>query len=398
MKVFCLGGAGRICREAVLDLVEHSDFDVITIGDFNEELGLELVKELNDPRLNFVKVNVFNHEETVKQLKGYDIVMDGTTITLNGLSTACIAEAGCHGINLNGFGAEDEFTEIFKKHNRTAVPGFGMTPGVTQMMAMHAANQLDEVDTVRVSHGSFRPIAFSKSITETTTYEYDPDLPGRIVFEKGEFVQVPPFARPRKIQLPEPYGETIQYIIPHSETRTLAKALANKGVQLIEVRGTWPKQNMQLVRALYDYGIMRNPKVEINGQEVGVMDVIGEYLLQSKEGQETELYGYSLHIEVVGKKAGIRKRHILYHTHPASDGSVKGWENLRAYTRNVGIPMAIATELIAKGLVKKTGVLIPEDAFEPTVIFEELKKRGIHIHEEIEVVSESVEEETTIQA
>lgn len=45
--------------------------------------------------------------------------------------------------------------------------------------------------------------------------------------------------------------------------------------------------------------------------------------------------------------------------------------------------MAIATEIIAKGLVEKTGILIPEDAFEPTMIFEALKKRGIHIHEEI---------------
>ena len=35
-----------------------------------------------------------------------------------------------------------------------------MTPGVTQMMAMHAANQLDTVESVRVSHGSYRPIAF----------------------------------------------------------------------------------------------------------------------------------------------------------------------------------------------------------------------------------------------
>ena len=41
-----------------------------------------------------------------------------------------------------------------------------MTPGVTQMMAMHAANQLDTVESVRVSHGSYRPIAFSASITE----------------------------------------------------------------------------------------------------------------------------------------------------------------------------------------------------------------------------------------
>ncbi|SIS04791.1 Saccharopine dehydrogenase, NADP-dependent [Peribacillus simplex] len=394
MKVFCLGGAGRICREAVLDLVEYSEFDEITIGDFNEALGKELVNELNDPRVNFVKVNVMNHDETVEQMRGYDIVMDGTTITLNGISTACIAEAGCHGINLNGFGAEDEFSEIFKSNNRTAVPGFGMTPGVTQMMAMHAANQLEEIESIRVSHGSFRPIAFSKSITETTTYEYDPDLPGRIVFENGEFVQVAPFARPRNIKLPEPYGETVQYIIPHSETRTLAKALSYKGVQLIEVRGTWPKQNMQLVRSLYDYGIIANPKVVVNEKEIGLMDIIGDYLLQSKAGQETELYGYSLHVEVVGIKDGVKKRHVLYHTHPSSDGSVKGWEKLRAYTRNVGIPMAIATEIIAKGLVKQTGVLIPEEAFEPTMIFDELKKRGIHVHEEIEVVDVSVEETT----
>jgi hypothetical protein len=32
--------------------------------------------------------------------------MDGTTIALSDQSTACIAKAGCHGINLNGFGQE----------------------------------------------------------------------------------------------------------------------------------------------------------------------------------------------------------------------------------------------------------------------------------------------------
>lgn len=388
MRVFCLGGAGRIGREAVLDLVEYSSFEEITIGDFNEELGKKLVGELKDQRVNFVKVNVMDHDETVNQMKGYDIVMDATTITLNGLSTACIANAGCHGINLNGFGDENQFTDIFKKNNKTAVPGFGMTPGVTQMMAMHAANRLDSVESVRVSHGSFRPIAFSKSIAETTTYEYDPDLPGRVVFEKGKFIQVPPFARPREIQLPEPFGKTVQYIIPHSETITLSKALSDKGVELIEVRGTWPQNNMNLIRSLYDYGFMRNDKISINGKKLGIMDVISDYLLQSKEGQETELYGYSLHVEVIGMKDNVKKRYTLYQTHPASDGSVKGWEKLRAYTRSVGIPMAIATEIIAQGLVEKSGVLIPEEAFDPEMIFAELERRKIHVHEEIETINE----------
>ncbi|HDR7621117.1 TPA: saccharopine dehydrogenase NADP-binding domain-containing protein [Bacillus mycoides] len=384
MKVFCLGGAGKICREAILDLVQFSSFETITVADFNEEEGRKVVEWLNDPRVDFVKVDVTNHEDTVAKMKGYNIVMDGTTIKLNGLSTRCIADAGCHGVNLNGFGEENESHSKFVQHGTTCLPGFGMTPGVTQMMAMYAANQLDTVESVRVSHGSYRPIAFSASITETTTYEYDPHLPTRTVYEEGEFKQVPPFARPREIELPAPYGKTMQYIIPHSETITLAKALEDKGVQLIETRGTWPEQNMQLVRALYDYGILRNDQIEINGKEIGIMDCISKYLLKSKEGQATELYGYALHVEVVGMKNNQKQRHVLYHTHPLSDGSVVGWEKLRAYTRNVGIPFGIATELIAKGVVNKVGVITPEEAFEnPQIIFDELEKRGIYIHEEI---------------
>jgi len=83
---------------------------------------------------------------------------------------------------------------------------------------------------------------------------------------------------------------------------------------------------------------------------------------------------------VTGTKDGKKLRYLLTHTHPASDGSVSGWEKLRAYTRCVGIPMGIATALIAKGKVKRTGVVVPEFAFDPEEIFRELEKRQIFIH------------------
>lgn len=381
MKVFCLGAAGRISRESVLDLVEHSEFEKITIGDYNYEEACKVAQWLKDDRVDVVKIDVTKVEEAAKIMEGYDVVMDGTQITLNGLSTECIAKAGCHGVNLNGFGEENQWDALFKKAGKTCVPGFGMTPGTTQMMAMHLANQLDTVEEVYVSHGAFRPFAFSKSITETTTYEYDPNLESRVVYEDGKFIQVPPFARPREVQLPEPYGKTVQYIIPHSETVTLAQALKDKGIRLIEVRGTWPQQNMNLVRGLYDYGILRNPKVKVGDTETGLMNIIGDYLVESEEGKTTKLYGYALHVEVIGTKDGQKKRGVIYHTHPASDGSVEGWEGLRAYTRNVGIPLAIAAEQLAKGAVKKTGILIPEEAFDPEQIFQELEKRQIYMHE-----------------
>ena len=143
----------------------------------------------------------------------------------------------------------------------------------------------------------------------------------------------------------------------------------------------YTENQRRLSRGLYDYGILKNPKVRVGNAEVGLMTLIGDYLVNSEQGKTTALYGYALHVEVVGVKDGCRKRGVLYHTHPASDGSVEGWEGLRAYTRNVGIPLAIAAEQLAKGAVRKTGILIPEEAFAPQVIFSELKKRGIEMHE-----------------
>lgn len=389
MKVFCLGGAGKIAREAALDLVHFGEFEKVTIGDYDETAARKVAEWLDNPVVDWVKIDVTRVQETVKMLEPYDIVMDGTTISLNRFSTECIAKGNCHGINLNGFGEEYKFDDLFKANGKVMIPGFGMTPGTTNMMAVQACKKLDVIDAIRVSHGSFRPIAFSKSITETTTYEYDPNLPGRVVYEDGELKQVLPFARPRVIELPAPYPALEQYIIPHSETFTLSQWLKSTGrdAGLIEVRGSWPKPNMQLVRALYDWGFLKNEQIKVNGTEIGIMDCISNYLINSKKGQHTELYGYALHVEVEGEQQGKKIRKTLTHTHPASDGSVKGWEKLRSYTRCVGIPMSIGVILIAQGRINcGKGAVIPEHVFNPEDVFEELAKREIHVHEREEFI------------
>jgi saccharopine dehydrogenase-like NADP-dependent oxidoreductase len=383
MKILALGGAGKICSEAVRDLAEFGDVRKLTVADADGAAARRLAEELNDERIGALSIDLRDPEAAVLKMRGYDVVMDGTPIRLNDLSTRCIAEAGCHGINLNGFGEEYEYDALFRKQKKTHVPGFGMTPGVTDMMVRHAADQLETVDTVRVSHGAFRPIAFSPSIAETTIYEYDPDLPGRVVFEDGRFVQVPPFSGERVISLPEPYGAHPQWIIPHAETRTAHAYLKDKGVRRIEVRGTWPPANMQLVRTLYDWGFFRNDRVRLGDAEFGIMDAVGAYLQQAPEGNTTGLFGYALHVEVVGARGGKRIRYVLTHTHPASDGSVEGWEGLRAYTRCVGIPLAVGTRLIASGKVAGIGVVMPEFAFRPADVFSALEKRKILIHVEV---------------
>jgi saccharopine dehydrogenase-like NADP-dependent oxidoreductase len=140
---------------------------------------------------------------------------------------------------------------------------------------------------------------------------------------------------------------------------------------------------MQLLRALYDWKFMQNTQIPINNEKIGIMDAISKYLISSEVGRNTELYGYALHVEVVGIKEDRTFEHILTHTHPASDGSVEGWEKLRAYTRCVAIPFSIAAQMISLDQVKSKGVVIPERALQPDEIFNELVKRDIHIHEKV---------------
>ncbi|MCC7492641.1 MAG: hypothetical protein IT204_09855 [Fimbriimonadaceae bacterium] len=378
MRLFVLGGAGRIAREAVRDLLDYAPVAELVLADLAAEALHEVAAWLDDARVQpFV---VSRPEAVVERMRGADLVLDGTPISSNSATLEQILAAGCSGLNLNGLGTEWASDTAFRNAGHWFLPGFGMTPGLTNLLAKAAAAELETVDTVRVSHGAYRPLAFSRAICETTMVEYDPHLASRTVFEDGHFVPVPPFARPREVELPPPFGSATQYIIPHPETQTLARYLAPQGVRLIEVRGTWPAANMQLLRALSDWGILRNPTVLFEGRPTPVLDVLAEYLLASPQGTTTPLYGYALHVDVEGHVGRERRRLIYTTTHPAADGSVPDWADLRAYTRSVGIPFAIGAALLASGQAQPTGVVAPEEVFDPAEVFAELARRQILVH------------------
>ena len=199
MKIFCLGCAGKISRESVLDLLKSEKITRVTIADNNEKNGNEVVSWLKDNRVDYVKADVFQTDQTSNLINGYDLVMDGTPISINHESTKCIAKAGVHGVNLNGTGPEFAFHDDFSKAGKSYVPGFGMTPGITNVMARYAHDRLDTINTIRISHGAFRPFAFSPAITETTRIEYEPDLKDRIVYENNEFNKINNKTKPSNI-------------------------------------------------------------------------------------------------------------------------------------------------------------------------------------------------------
>ena len=138
---------------------------------------------------------------------------------------------------------------------------------------------------------------------------------------------------------------------------------------------------MRLIKALYEWGILRNESFIYDGKELKIMDVLGQYLQQKEEGKVTDFYGYCLYIQMLGERNGKKYEVVYYHTHPASNAGIKGWEGLDAYVRNVGTPMGAAAILIGEGKAIGTGCVTPEEAFESDDIFKLIEATGIKIHQ-----------------
>ena len=107
--------------------------------------GREVVAWLDDDRVDFAQADVFQPDQTADLMRDYDLVMDGTPISINHESTLCIARAGVHGVNLNGTGPEFAFHDAFVEAGKTYVPGFGMTPGITNVMSRYAHDRLESI-------------------------------------------------------------------------------------------------------------------------------------------------------------------------------------------------------------------------------------------------------------
>ena len=77
-----------------------------------------------------------------------------------------------------------------------------------------------------------------------------------------------------------------------------------------ETKGTWPPENMMLVRAQYEWGFLRNDPIEVAGIKAGILDAVGQYLRNSEEGDTTDLYGDALHVQVIGTRLA-KQRNLL---------------------------------------------------------------------------------------
>jgi lysine 6-dehydrogenase len=376
-KIFVIGAVGAMCIEATRDLIETGGNHEYIPADLNLEKLKLLADEFNNHKISIMKVDASDFAAMRKAVEGHDFVMNGLAFGNAEPSVRACMEAKIPTILLDDF-PRDDYYEGFEKSGVLCAAGVGMTPGVTDLLARWGVERCDSVREIHVSWASFRPIAISPGLVLTTFWEMDPAEKDRAFFENGKMFPQPPLKESKLVEFAPPYGQLPVYYVPHPETTRLSQFVP--GIKKVVTMGTWPPVEMELLKQLIDFGVFDKKEILHKGGKVNVLDIMGDLLHQLPRGTRTEIWGYALNVEIIGKRENRDVKYVLKTSHPA----FKTWGGERAYAKNVAIPMSIGTQLMLAGKTRVTaGYRTAYESFEPLEFFKELAKRGIMIHEEV---------------
>lgn len=365
--------------ELTRDLARTSDFEEIIIADVDVAKAHALADELGDRRVRVMKIDVSDEDSLTEKLQAFDVVANATTYHFGLIATRAAIKARVNYLDLGGLFNTPKQLELDEAARRAGVTiclGCGATPGVTNLITRHAANQMDRVDEVHIAFASFRSIAPSAGLLDTVLDEFSPGS-RRFYWEAGSFVEIPAFSGVRKIRFSAPVGEIETFYVPHSETHTLPRLLG-KGVRLVDVRGTWRPEIMQALRLFAELKLTGDQSIEFEDRPLASKLFLRQHIMQACAGFGGEgEWAFLLNVEVTGEHDGQAVRMICNTSHPPN----AEW-GTTATARMTGIPASIGAQKLARGEAQRTGVIAPEACFDPDSFFSDLGKRGIRIASE----------------
>src|SRR6266699_3517068 len=243
MHIIVLGGAGAMGRVTVRALAEYADVDQITIADYNEGRAREVAASLESSKIAVKQIDVNEAERLAQLVHGADVVLSAVEYVFNlPVLRACIQEK-VHYADLGGLfhmtrklmdlSAEAEAAGI------TAMVGMGGTPGVTNLLARAAVDQLDSVDSIKVQLGcgdetpSMAPLVAPYSIrTILDEFTKEPQ-----VFQDGTWYPQRPLSGEEEMVFPLPIGRATATYSLHSECATFLVDLGFGSAEPINVQG-----------------------------------------------------------------------------------------------------------------------------------------------------------------
>ncbi len=358
MHVVVLGGCGDMGSYVVRDLLEHSDAEV-TIADYRVTEAQRLAGELGGrARAMFVDAN--NTDSLLGAMRGADAVVGciGPFYQFAPRMVRAAITASVPYVDIcDDYGPVDELLamdDAARGAGITVITGLGWTPGLSNLLARRAAEQMDKVDEIRIAWAGGAADSKGLAVIMHLLYAITGDVPS---YRDGQRVMVPALSEKERVAFPPPLGEVTVYHCGHPEPLTLPRYLDVSTVTL--KGGLTPTWNNSFAEVMVRLGLTRTP---------GRISFLSK-VVHSIEG----VFGAGgvpasgIRVDVLGQKDG-QARHL---TLAATDRQ----------GRLTGIPASIGALMLADKTINTPGVFAPEGVVPLEPFFDKLSERGVVIHE-----------------
>ena len=382
MHIVVLGGAGAMGRVSARTLAEHGDVDRVTIADYHEGRARELADALASSKIEVVRVDVNDEARLRGLLHGANVALSAVDYIYNlPILRACIAEK-VHYADLGGlFHVTRKLMALHEEARAagiTAILGMGGTPGITNLLARAAAEQLDRVESMKVELGcsdstpSRAPLVAPYSIrTILDEFTKEPQ-----VYQDGEWHAQRPLSGQEEMIFPLPVGRATAIYSLHSECATFPVSFRDKGIRYVSFKIAFPSDFMTKLKFLVELGFGSNEALDIGGSKVSPREVLAR-LLEVAPAEEVEPQDCDVLRVVTAGQAGGQDVEI---TNQVIVLPYRRW-NVSAGALDTGVPLAIAGRMLATGEITRRGAFGPELCVPVETFFRELAKYDMHVTE-----------------
>lgn len=370
-------GTGMIGTTVVKELASYDQINKISAVDGVSKNVDRCLKIAANPKVIGKCTDLQNEQDILEVVKDADIAIACLPHSLSLPATNAAIAAKCNLVDL--VGSEYEKKMDLDKKTKDAgiiiVPGCGVAPGITNLLAAQGIDLLDEADeAIMVCGGIPRyplPPLWYQIVFRLESVMGLYKRPA-LAAENGNLITLPPLSGLEKMTFPEPVGECEAVITDaHSVAYTLKDKVGKIYEKTVRYAGHWSKMAM-----LSELGFLDDEQIDIDGVKLSPRKFSEKILEPKMHGKSNEDITV-VRVIVKGKKD---KKRVSY-TWEIIDFYDHG-RGITSMAKMTAIPAMLMANLILEKKVTETGVIPIEsivvghrfDAF-----INELNNKGIEI-------------------
>jgi saccharopine dehydrogenase-like NADP-dependent oxidoreductase len=369
MKVIVLGSGG-MGRYAAKTAVTFDFVDELTVADLNSDAAARCVATLG-PKARAAGIDVTDAPALERLLAGADAVLNtvGPFFRFGPPVLSAAIRARCHYLDINddweSTVAMLEMDDAARAAGTTAVIGMGASPGISNLLAVTAMRELDEVDEIYPGFDLDAAMPETRGLKPSAaTVHGVHQLTGTIrVFDGGRIGDEPPM---RKVEIDYPgIGPVCGWTMGHPEAITFPRSYPSlRRTLVLMTMAPTNLRAMRVLRFLIDRGLLSVERaadwverLEGVGRPVKTVDDYVSEMLDERTRRLPPLFALAR-----GRKQG----------QPATTAASILSAPAVGMGGATGVPLAVGLAIVRPDTGNRRGVFAAEAIIDPGTFFDRL--------------------------